>query len=283
MGVTDKILLGGHISTAGGISKSPSRAAEFNFGTMQIFSKNQMQWKAKPLPDSEVTGFVSEVERVKLRKMMVHASYLLNMGSSDPEMIKKVGDGLQLEVERANLLKIDYLVIHPGSKGTNSEEIAIKNIAEHINKSIEKSSFTKVLLETAAGQGTNLGHTFEQLASMLDIIERKKYVGICFDTCHVFAAGYDIKTAEGYAETMDKFDSQIGISRLLGFHLNDSKKGMGSRLDRHEQIGDGLLGSDGISNFVNDKRFRDVPMVFETPKGEEGYAQDIAVLETVMR
>lgn len=283
MSVTDKILLGGHISTSGGVSLSPARASVFHFGTMQIFSKNQMQWKAKELPNSEVEGFINGCAEHKLRKMMIHASYLLNMGSSDPEMLKKVGDALLIEVERANLLKVDYLVVHPGSKGTGSEEVAIHNISEHVNRAIANSKFTKILLETAAGQGSNLGFTFEQLASMLDGIDRKDFVGICFDTCHVFAAGYDIKSPEGYEETMDKFDSQIGIEKLLGFHLNDSKKGMGSRIDRHEQIGDGMIGSDGIANLVNDTRFREVPMVFETPKGEEGYAKDIGVLESILR
>ncbi len=283
MRITDRLLLGGHISTAGGISLSPGRAAVFNFKTMQIFSKNQMQWKAKELPEKEREGFIASCEKHKLRKMMIHSSYLLNMGSSDPELMKKVADALLIEVERANVLKVDYLIIHPGSKGKGTEEVAISNISDHVNRVIGQSEYTKILLETAAGQGSNLGYTFEQLASMLDGIERKEFVGICFDTCHVFAAGYDIKSPEGYAETMDKFDSVIGLDRLLGFHLNDSKREMGSRVDRHEQIGAGKLGADGISNFVNDTRFRDIPMVFETPKGEAGYAEDIKVLESVIK
>lgn len=283
MGITEKILLGGHISTAGGISKSPERASVFHFGTMQIFSKNQRQWNAKALSEEEVSSFKKEVSKFGLRKMMVHASYLLNMGSSDALMKKKVGEALRIEVERANRMFVDYLVIHPGSSGGGSVRTAIANIHSQVNDAMSSSSHTVMLLETAAGQGNNLGFTFEQLAEMIDGITRKDLVGICFDTCHVFASGYDIKSPEGYAETMDHFSSQVGIKYLLGFHLNDSKGARGSRVDRHEQIGRGELGADGVANFINDSRLQNIPLVFETPKGEEGYADDIKILESVMR
>ncbi len=283
MKVTEKILLGGHISTAGGISNSPARAAEFGFRTLQVFSKNQMQWKAKPLPDKEIEGFRTESQKSGLRKMMVHASYLLNLGSADPDMTTKVKDALAIELDRANRLEISYLVLHPGSSVGSNEESAIKRISAMLNTVLHASRKTMILLETAAGQGSNVGYTFEQLARMIDGVDYKNKIGVCFDTCHVFASGYDIKSPEGYAETMNRFSSQVGWKYLLGFHLNDSKGALGSRIDRHEQIGKGKLGLEGISNFVNDRRLTEIPMVLETPKGEEGYADDIANIEKGIR
>ena len=282
MKVTEKILLGGHISTSGGISKAPARAAVFGFRTMQVFSKNQMQWNAKPLPDQEIAMFKSEYAKVGLRKTMSHASYLLNLGSPDKEMKVKVKDAMQLELSRANALGIDYVILHPGSQKDTTEKAAITQMSEILDSVLPDSEFTKVLIENAAGQGSAIGYQFRQLSEIIDGVSKKNMIGVCIDTCHVFAAGYDVKTPEGYAETMDRFNSEVGLKFLMGFHLNDSKKEQGSRLDRHEQIGKGLLGLDGIKNFVNDERFRDIPMVLETPKGEEGYADDIKAIESVM-
>jgi len=277
--ITDRRLLGGHISTAGGISKSPERANAFSFRTMQIFSKNQMQWKARPLDENEVSGFKKYVSEFNLVRIMVHASYLLNTASTDMSLRSKVEAALREELSRADILGIDYLVLHPGSPGDMGEKKGIEMVAESINRTLGADHHVKVLLETGAGQGNTVGHKFEHLASMIDMIEIKEKVGICFDTCHVFAAGYDIKTPEGYHEAMDSFNSIIGLDKLLGFHLNDSKKGLGSHLDRHEQIGSGMLGLEGISNFINDPRLREKPFVLETPKGEAGYGEDIANLQ----
>ena len=282
MKVTERILLGGHISTSGGISKAPARAAVFGFRTMQVFSKNQRQWNAKPLTDQEIDMFKSEYTKVGLRKTMSHASYLLNLGSPNREMKVKVTDTMKLELSRANALGIDYVILHPGSQKDTTEKAAITQMSEILDSVLSEYQFTKVLIENAAGQGSAIGYQFRQLSEILDGVSKKSMIGVCIDTCHVFAAGYDVKTPEGYAETMDRFNSEVGLKFLLGFHLNDSKKEQGSRLDRHEQIGKGLLGLDGIKNFVNDKRFGDIPMVLETPKGEEGYADDIKAIESVM-
>ena len=282
MKVTERILLGGHISTSGGISKAPARAAVFGFRTMQVFSKNQRQWNAKPLTDQEIDMFKSEYTKVGLRKTMSHASYLLNLGSPNREMKVKVTDTMKLELSRANALGIDYVILHPGSQKDTTEKAAITQMSEILDSVLSESQFTKVLIENAAGQGSAIGYQFRQLSEILDGVSKKSMIGVCIDTCHVFAAGYDVKTPEGYAETMDQFNSEVGLKFLLGFHLNDSKKEQGSRLDRHEQIGKGLLGLDGIKNFVNDKRFGDIPMVLETPKGEEGYADDIKAIESVV-
>lgn len=281
MELSSTLTIGGHVSAAGGPSNAPGRASVFSFNTFQIFSKNQMQWKSKPIPGEEVRKFSEEVKSHSMRNTMVHASYLLNLGTADPELREKALNGIKVELERVELLGMDLLTFHPGSsKGTNEKD-AMKNIAEVLNEVLFKVQKSRVLLETAAGQGTNVGYNFEQLAEIIDQVNLKDKVGVCFDTCHVWASGYDIKSPEGYAETMDSFNSVLGLDRLGGFHLNDSKKGKGSRVDRHEQIGQGTLGADGIANFVNDSRFRKVPMILETPKGEEGYDEDLKVISGV--
>lgn len=239
-----------------------------------------MQWKAKTLAEDEVADFRKGVSKFKLEKMMIHGSYLLNMASNDEELRAKVRAAIKEELRRADFLGIDYLVIHPGSGGQEGTNGAIERISEMVNDTIEESKAT-ILLETGAGQGYTVGHTFEQLAQMIDGVNDKSRVAVCFDTCHVFVAGYDIKTAEGYMETMDNFNSVVGLEKLKAFHLNDTKKERGSRLDRHEQIGKGKLGSDGIANFLNDMRFREIPFVMETPKGEEGYMEDIEEMKKV--
>lgn len=283
MSITDQLLIGGHISAAGGVSLSPERAARFSFRTFQIFSKNQMQWKAKPLPEDEVRKFREEVAARDMKGLMIHGSYLLNMATPNPDLKSKVLEGFGEELRRAEILGIDYLTFHPGSANGTTEHEALKNIAGNLNELIDGKQKCTILLETSAGQGKTVGHTFEQLAEIMDQVNYREKVGICFDTCHVFAAGYDIKSRNGYSETMDDFISVIGLEKLLGFHLNDSKKGINSRLDRHEQIGDGMLGLDGISNFINDKRLRGKTMILETPLGEEGYERDLSNMAKIFR
>jgi len=281
--IRDEILLGGHISTAGGISKSPERAAVFNFGSMQVFTKNQMQWRAKPLPDEEIDRFKENRTKFNIKRVMAHASYLLNLATPKPSLQEKVRASFAEEMRRAVQLDIDYLTIHPGSTGDSNINMAVSNVANMVNEVTEIPGRTMVLLETSAGQGHTVGHRFEELALMLDKVEDKTRVAVCFDTCHVFAAGYDIKSREGYGETMDNFDSVIGLNKLEAFHLNDSKKEMGSRIDRHEQLGEGLLGAEGIANFILDKRFQGKPFIMETPRGELGYSEDISVLDNILK
>ncbi|WP_393970938.1 deoxyribonuclease IV [Oxyplasma meridianum] len=281
--VTDQILLGGHVSTSGGIYKSPERAKVFSFRTYQIFSKNQMQWKAKDLDDGDVDKFRESNIQNSMGKIMVHASYLLNMCTSKPDLKDKVIQAFSIEISRTDKLGIDYLTFHPGSASGITEKEAIANLIDNLNQVIGPDQKCTILMEVSAGQGSTIGSKFEDLAKVMDDITAKNKVAICMDTCHTWAAGYDIKTPEGYAETMDIFKSTLGLEKLKGFHLNDSKKGRGSRVDRHEQIGLGTLGLDGISNFVNDRRFREVPMILETPKGEEGYGQDIENISKIIR
>ncbi len=269
------ITLGGHVSTAGGLWNAPARAGRFGFSTFQIFSKNQMQWNARPIPEEERKSFIARTAEMKMQKIMIHASYLLNLATSKEPQREKTLNGFREELRRADALQVEYLVIHPGSAGDSTEKQAIRNISAGIHDSIGENQKVQILLETAAGQGSNVGYTFEQLAEMIDGAGDKERVGVCFDTCHVYASGYDIRSPEGYRETMDRFSSTIGFVRLRGIHLNDSKGARGSRLDRHEQIGKGSLGIDGISNVINDPRLSNVPMCLETPLGEEGYDMDI--------
>lgn len=282
MSVSSKITIGGHVSAAGGPSNAPGRANQFSFNTFQIFTKNQMQWKAKPLSEEEAGKFSEAIRETGMRNTMVHASYLLNLGTTNPELKEKSLNGIIEEIRRVEMLGMDLLTFHPGSSKGTTEKQALKNIADSLNTVISEKQHSMVLLENAAGQGSTVGKTFEQLAEMIDQVVLKESVGICLDTCHAWAAGYDIRSPEGYAETMDQFDSIIGLEKLRGFHLNDSKKERGSHVDRHENLGLGTLGAEGISNFVNDKRFRDIPMILETPKGEDGYAEDLKVISGVI-
>lgn len=283
MTITSDLLIGGHISTSGGIFLSPERASKFSFRTFQVFSKNQMQWKAKPLVPGDVEKFRHEVESRGMGGIMIHASYLLNMATPDDTLRAKVMDAFAEEIRRAGALGIDYLTFHPGSATGTTEKDALRNIAANLNQLITSDQECTILLETSAGQGKTVGHTFEQLAEIIDQVDLKDKVGICFDTCHVFAAGYDIKSRSGYQETMDRFDSVLGLDRLRGFHLNDTKKGINSRVDRHEQIGDGMLGLDGISNFLNDRRLHGKSIILETPLGEGGYEKDLSSMKSVYR
>lgn len=271
----EDLTLGGHMSTAGGVWNASTRAKEFGFKTFQIFSKNQMQWKARPIPDGEAKKFREEVSGAKQSKLMAHASYLLNLGSAKSELRDKSRDGLFEELRRCDLLAIENLVLHPGSASGTTEKAAIAGIASGISEGLSRTSNASVLIETAAGQGSAVGANFESLAEILDGIGDKGRTGICFDTCHVYASGYDIKDPGHYAETMDRFKSIVGLDRLRAFHLNDTKKGLGSRVDRHEQIGKGMIGIDGILNLLTDERLGGTPFVLETPLGEEGYGMDL--------
>lgn len=283
MEVTDIINLGGHVSAAGGVSKAPERANAFSFKTFQMFSKNQRQWKSKPLEEEEAKNFISEVEKYSMSKIMVHGSYLLNLATADDSLKSRSLVSFKDEIQRVELLGIEYLTFHPGSSAGTTEQGALKSVSDCISDSILDGQRSTILVETSAGQGNTIGHTFEQLAQIIDNVTIKERVGVCFDTCHVWAAGYELKSPEGYNETMDQFKSAVGFDRLKGFHLNDSKKEKGSRVDRHEQIGDGTIGTDGIGNVVNDRRFRGLPMILETPLGEEGYSKDIANISRVLK
>ena len=265
------MLLGAHMSIAGGVFNAPIAGKKATCDTVQIFTKSSNQWKAKPLTDEEIARFFEEQKNTGVTVACAHDSYLINLGSPDKELYKKSSEAFEIEYERCDMLKIPSLVMHPGSHLGDGEEAGLKRIADAFNRLFEKhpDNKTVVCLETTAGQGTNLGYRFEQLAQIIDWVEDKPRIGICLDTCHIFAAGYPIQTENDYKATMKEFDTTLGLERLKVIHLNDSKKVFGSRVDRHEHIGRGKLGLEPFRFLLNDKRLSKIPKILETPKGDE--------------
>ncbi len=264
--------LGAHVSVAGGVDQALTRAAAFEMTACQIFTKNANQWSAKPLDPATVERFHEQRVATRIDHLVAHDSYLINMASSDDAMREKSRLAFRDELDRCERLRVPYLVAHPGAHMGSGEESGIRCVAEGINQihAERPHGATMVLLETTAGQGTSLGRTFEELAAIIDLVADKARVGVCFDTCHVFAAGYELRDAESYAATMRAFDEIIGLGRLRAFHLNDSKKGLGSRVDRHAHIGEGELGTEAFRFILSDPRFDGLPGLLETPKGDDG-------------
>lgn len=261
-------LLGAHMSISGGVFNSLIEGKEVGCNTIQIFTKNANQWKAKTLIENEIERFHGEKERTGIDPVIAHNSYLPNLASPDRDLLKKSKESMLNELERCEKLSIPYLVIHPGSHLGGGEKRGIRRIADCVNWLFDKTSEykVKIVLETTAGQGSNIGYRFEQIAEIMNLVENKRRAGTCFDTCHVFAAGYDIRDRESYEETWKRFDEALGIKNLLVIHMNDSKRGLGSRIDRHEHIGKGEIGLEGFRLFMNDARWESIPKILETPK-----------------
>ena len=264
-------LLGAHTSISGGVSSSIERAEKMHFTAMQIFSKNNNQWNAKPITDEEAEKFRSSLKQSNIKFVVVHDSYLINLCAKSKELLKKSRNAFVDEINRCELLGIKFLNFHPGAHSGQGEEDGLKIIAESINIAHEKTKgyHIKSMLETTAGQGTSLGYTFEQLGKIIDMVDDKKRMCICIDTAHIFAAGYDLVSTKGYENTMQSFDDILGLDLLQCFHMNDSKKELGSKVDRHEHIGKGFIGKKGFSNIMNDKRISHVPKILETEKGKD--------------
>jgi deoxyribonuclease-4 len=263
--------LGAHMSIAGGLSKAVFRGEEVGCQVIQIFSKTSNQWKVSPLTSDEIASFKEAARKTGVRPMMIHNSYLINLGNpGDPEWERSV-DAFFVELERAEALGVPYVVAHPGAHLGSGEEAGLNRIAAGLDELYRrgKGFRVKILLENTAGQGTCVGYRFEHMRYLLDHVREPDRLGICLDTCHLFAAGYDIRTEEGYHTTMDLLDKVIGLDRIMAFHINDSKKPLDSRVDRHEHIGKGFIGPEAFRCLMRDKRFREVPMVLETPKGKE--------------
>jgi len=266
------MLLGSHMSIAGGVYNSLISGKELGCTTIQIFTKSNNQWKARPLAASEISEFRAKQKEYQISPVVAHDSYLINVASPDKALQKKSMDALLIELQRCEALGISHLVMHPGSHVGTGEKEGLKRIAQAINwlHSETKDFTTQIALETTAGQGTNLGYRFEQIAEIMDLTEQKKRLAVCLDTCHIFAAGYDIRTEAGREKTVAEFDKIIGLEKLKVIHFNDSIKDFGSRVDRHEHIGKGKIGLEGFRFFMNDKRFENIPKILETPKDEEG-------------
>ncbi len=261
-------LLGAHMSIGGGLYKALARGEALGCTAVQIFTRNATRWKSKPLSDKEIAKFKAERDRTGIRTI-VHDSYLINLGSPKRDLREKSVKAFLDEMERAEQLGIPSLVMHPGAHTGAGEEQGLKSIASSLNELMADTSGyrLKILLENTAGQGTVLGYSFEQLAAIMEGLNHPERVGVCLDTCHAFAAGYDLRDKASYDQVIDDFDRIIGLEWIEALHLNDSLKGLGSRVDRHEHIGAGQLGSECFRLIMNDERFFKIPKVIETPKG----------------
>jgi deoxyribonuclease IV len=259
--------LGAHVSASGGVENAPVNAANIGAKAFGLFTKNQRQWVAAPLTQESITKFKNscEVYGFLPQHILPHDSYLINLGHPEKEGLEKSRFAFLDEMQRCELLGLDRLNFHPGSSlGKISDEDCLKTIAQSINIVLDKTKGVKAVIENTSGQGSNMGFRFEHLAYIIDNVEDKSRVGVCIDTCHAYTAGYDIKSEEGYTKTWQDFDRIIGSKYLLGMHLNDSKKELGSRVDRHDSIGKGLLGIDVFKRIMNDSRFDNIPIILET-------------------
>ncbi|PJA29997.1 MAG: deoxyribonuclease IV [candidate division Zixibacteria bacterium CG_4_9_14_3_um_filter_46_8] len=271
-----KVLLGAHMSISGGVANALLAGKYLDCTAIQMFTKSSNQWKAKPLSEDDITGF-RLLQRQSGIMTVAHDSYLINLGSPDKALLDKSRKAFLEEMERCEKLEIPYLVTHPGSHVGVGEEIGLHTIVESLNWLYTKTPDSKVIicLETTAGQGSNLGYKFEQIAFLIDESEESDRLGVCLDTCHIFAAGYEIRNKKAYNKTMTEFDRVIGLNRLKVVHINDSKKDLGSKVDRHEHIGKGFIGIEPFGYFLNDRRLKKLPFLLETPKGDDGEMDDI--------
>lgn len=266
------MIFGAHESISGGVFNAIERGQKATCDTIQMFNKSNSQWRAKKIDQKELDKYFEKIEETGVTVATSHSSYLINIASPKADLNKKSYEALKEEMERCEMLKIPNLVFHPGSHVGSGEEAGMDRIAENVVKLFEELPETDkvtLLFETTAGQGTNLGYTFEQLAYMIDKAGGHDRLGVCMDTCHIFAAGYPLSDPKEYKKTMKSFDDIIGLDRLKIIHMNDSKKEFGSKRDRHEHIGQGFIGLDAFSNIVNDKKLKKIPMILETPKGDE--------------
>ena len=278
-------LLGGHVSVSGGVRNAPERARAATCDCMQIFSKNQMQWVSRPLELADAEQYRANMASHGIRETVIHDSYLINLGSPDKDLMKRSREAFLEEVARARHLGVRNLIFHPGAHMGSGEQAGLRRVADSLNwvRKESGSGDVRFVLEITAGQGTVLGHSFEQLAKVIDMLDDQKNAGVCFDTCHAYAAGYEIRTAKGYEGTFRHFEDVLGTDMMRAMHLNDSKGKQGSHLDRHAQIGEGFLGLECFTHFMNDPRWDGIPMVLETPEGEKRYKQELEVLRSLVK
>lgn len=281
-----KLLLGAHESIAGGVENALTRGQEVGCDTIQIFVKTPNRWVSKPIADENVVAFRAAVQETGIWPVFAHGLYLVNLATPDDTLWQKSLGALTDDLERCEQLGLPGLVIHPGSHMGSGEEVGIARIAaalEEVHTCLPAVG-VQIWLEITAGQGDHLGYTFDQLRAMIDGVREPERLGVCFDTAHAFAAGYELRTREGYEATWAEFDARLGLDRLRAIHLNDSKRELGSRVDRHEHIGQGLLGLEPFRFLVNDPRFRGLPMTLETDKGPDLVEdkENLAVLRSLV-
>lgn len=280
-------LFGAHMSIAGGYYKAVEAAGSFGMTTCQLFTKNNNQWRAKEITPEDVALFQQALVEHHVSHPISHSSYLINLASPDETLWQKSIDAMIVELERAALLGLDYVVVHPGASVSVDEAQGIANVARAIDEVHRRvpAGKAELLLENTAGQGSCLGWRFEQLAAIIAAVRDGQRLGVCFDTCHAFAAGYGLASAADYRQTFDAFERTVGLDRLRAFHVNDSVKPFGSRVDRHAHLGEGQIGIDGFRRLLQDARFHDIPMYLETPKedrdGEPWDAINLRTLRTL--
>lgn len=276
-------LLGAHLSTSGGVHKSIDEAERLGCSAFQIFTRNQLRWQSPPLEDEDVRLF--REGRKAFSSVFSHACYLINLAGGDKKNLFLSKRALEDELARAEELRLDFVVVHPGSAGELPRSEAIKLFSRSVNDVFKAGGAGRVrlLIETGAGQGNGIGTTFAELGEMLDGITERDRTGICLDTCHIFAAGYDIRTKAGWEDALADLDKHIGLKKLYAFHLNDSKKGRGSHVDRHEHIGRGCIGPEPFRSIMRDKRFVSIPKVIETPKTGDMDRKNLSLLRSFAR
>jgi deoxyribonuclease IV len=277
--------LGAHVPITGGVFNAPANGQAIGAEAIQIFTRNQMQWACRPLRDEESAAFREALAKSGVRRVLTHGSYLMNLASPNPEFLAKSRACLVTEIERCHQLGVPYVVLHPGAHMGLGEEEGLSAIARSLDHVLERTQGLEVmpLLEVTAGQGTNLGYRFEHLAAIFDRVRDPGRVGVCLDTCHLYAAGYDLASPEGYEKTMRAFSRIVGLGKLKAVHLNDSKRELGSRVDRHARAGEGLLGLDTFARIVNDRRLRGLPLVVETPGPLAEWKKEIARIRALVR
>jgi deoxyribonuclease-4 len=273
--------IGAHVSASGGVENAPINAHQIGATAFALFTKNQRQWVAKPLTEKSIEKFKENCEKYNYgpEQILPHDSYLINLGHHDATSLEKSRTAFLDEMTRCQQLGLDRLNFHPGSHlKVLSEEDCLTRIAESINISLDKTQGVIAVIENTAGQGSNLGFKFEQIKYIIDKVEDKSRVGVCIDTCHAYSAGYDLKTEEGFKKSFEDFDNIIGFNYLKGMHINDSKKALGSRVDRHDNLGVGTIGIELFERIMKDKRFDGIPLVLETPD-DALWQQEIATLK----
>ena len=278
-------LIGAHVSASNGVSQAPINAHAIGADAFALFTRNPSRWASKPISEKEAIAFKENCEKYGYTsdKILPHDSYLINLGAPEAEKLEKSREAFLDEMQRCEQLGLTMLNFHPGSHlNMMPADDCLDLIAASINLTLEKTSGVKAVIENTAGQGSNLGFSFEQIAHIIDKVEDKSRVGVCIDSCHAFAAGYDLSTIDGYADTWRRFDEIIGFKYLSGMHLNDTKKGLASKVDRHETLGNGVLGADFFSFLMNDPRMDNIPLILETPN-ESIWAQEIVWLKSLIK
>lgn len=278
-----KHLIGAHTFVSGGPASAIDAADKLGFTAMQIFTKNNNQYFARDLTEDEINSFKERLSKSNIKFVVSHDSYLINLCAKDPDGLSKSRQAFIKELERCEQLGIPHLNFHPGAHTGQGEEDGIKKIAESLNYSHQKTSGykTKSMLEATAGQGTTLGYKFEQLRKIIDLVDEPERMTVCIDTAHIWAAGYNIRDPKEYKKVVKEFDDIIGLDRLKCIHMNDSKKELGSRVDRHDHIGKGFIGLEGFTNIMNDKKLEKVPKILETPK-EKDQKEDVENIKVLL-